>query len=133
VDAGLERVVSSATSISTMLDNTLAAWKKTRVELALHSTWEVPKGTGTFINQQNWPVLRDFINPYEQEYGERIMFTDYGLGPTDTVPVTVGATMANATTEYEWMRLRGFSGNGPVGFQITDPRHHQHAHHGRPR
>jgi hypothetical protein len=119
-NAGLENPATgytSAQAIATMLDNTMAAWQRTRVELALHINWQVPGPAG--IVNLPWATLRDFINPYATKYGERIMFTDYGLGPLDAVPSITGATLANATSEYQWMSVRGHGTQGPVGFQIT--------------
>jgi hypothetical protein len=101
-----------------MLDNTMAAWQRTRVELALHIHWEIP-GHRRHRSNLPWATLRDFINPYATKYGERIMFTDYGLGPPTRCPDITGATLANATSEYQWMSVRGHGTQGPVGFQIT--------------
>lgn len=114
--AGLNASVQ-ATAISTMLTNTLNAWTTTRVELPLHTVWEVPQSTG--VLNQPWSTLRDFINPFATQYGERLIFTDYGLGPTDTAPSTANMTLATASSEYAWMSLRGNGNQGPVGFQIT--------------
>lgn len=123
--AGLENPAppgyTQADAITTMLDNTLAAWKHTRVELALHGTWEVPYSGG--VHSLPWTTLRDFINPFAITYGERLTFTDYGLGEADPMPPG-GESLTGATTQYGWMKARaelarGGRGAGPCGYQQT--------------
>jgi hypothetical protein len=117
-NAGLENQATGRTqmqAIATQLTAMLNAWKQTRIELPLHGTWEIPSASGSL--NQPWPALRDFINFFAR-HGERICFSDYGLGPTDTAQDTTGLTLLTANSQYAWMQLRAAT-QGPTGYQIT--------------
>jgi hypothetical protein len=92
----------------------LEAWKTTRVELALHSQWQIPTATGL---TSSWPKERDLLNQLSATYGDQLMLSDYGLGPGEAVTNTGAQTLANSTDEYSWMVLR--REQGPIGFQLT--------------
>lgn len=119
-NAGLENPATGYTqagAITTALTNMFAAWKQTRVELATHVTWEIAQPAhGPNLP---WTTERDFLNPLTAQYGEQLCITDYGLGPSDPMPTATGETLANATTQYGWMKVRAMSGQGPTGYQAT--------------
>lgn len=100
-------------------EDMLGTWKKTRVELALHSQWQIPSASGL---SSSWPRERDLLNKLSAAYGDKLMLSDYGLGPGEAVTNTGAQTLVNATDEYSWMTLR--RRQGPIGFQLTLGSHH---------
>lgn len=123
--AGLTQQVD-IDSMTIMMDDTLAAWPHTRVELALHLNWQVPRSpaSGGGMASLPWSTLRDWLNPYVIAEGEHLITTDYGLGSGDFIPSATGLTLQNASTQYEWMRVRaelaaGAPGAGPCAYQLT--------------
>jgi hypothetical protein len=119
---------TAVSSMTIMMNDTLAAWPHTRVELPLHVNWQVPNapapGGNGGMGTLPWSTLRDWLNPYVIAEGEHLITTDYGLGQLDTAPSTTGLTLQTADTEYKWMKVRanlasGAPGAGPCAYQLT--------------
>jgi hypothetical protein len=112
-EAGCNESTQGAAIVRSTQDM-VAAWKTTRVELALHSQWQIPSATGL---ESSWPKERDLLRLLSAAYGEKLMLTDYGLGAAEAVTNTGTQTLANSTDAYSWMTLR--RREGPIGFQLT--------------
>jgi len=92
---------------------TVAAFPHTMVEMPLHGQFTYPVAGG---QAGKWSDGVGLANSWDSLYGNRVIFTDYGLGAGEYTPAA--ATLATAPNLYSWMHKRADLGR-PIAFQAT--------------
>lgn len=101
--------------------DTCTAFPTTRVEFAITSQMQYPSASRC---EFSWPLGRSLINDMAKQWGRQLVFSDYGLGVSDTLAAhTPTGTLTTEPDVYAWMKLRSQAsdedGGGPVGYQLT--------------
>lgn len=112
-NAGLNKTTQQ-TAIYNALDALMAAWPTTIIEMPTHGQLNYPTSTGQGGNWTNDGLPA--INLLHTTYGQRLIITDYGLGPGEYEDAATSLT--TATSLYSWMHLRADLGY-PIAFQAT--------------
>lgn len=108
--AGYSLANDKASHVAT-LASILRYFTKTRASLALHTAWQIPQPDGKV--SLSWATLRDFINPLRIQYGDRLLFQDNGLSPTDS---GTAGDPKTSTTLWDWFASVAKQGT-IIGFQ----------------
>jgi hypothetical protein len=103
-NAGLNYTNHKAALDST-LTHMLDVWRRTRVEIALHGAWQTATASG--IDRRPWSDIENFVDPFVQQYGTKLITANYGLGPNDGV--------GDGDPMYVYMAARG----ADSGYQLT--------------
>lgn len=92
---------------------TVAAFPHTVVEMPLHTQFTYPVAGG---QAGTWAGGIGLANAWDQQYGNRVIFTHYGWGAGDYTPAA--DSLATAPNLYSWMHKRADLGR-PIAFQAT--------------
>ena len=92
---------------------TVAAFPHTVVEMPLHGQFTYPVSGG---QAGKWSDGIGLANSWDQLYGNRVVFTDYGWGAGDYTPAA--DSLSTAPNLYSWMHKRADLGR-PIAFQAT--------------
>lgn len=112
-NAGLTSTTQQ-TAIYNALDALMAAWPTTIIEMPVHSQLNYPVSSGQGGNWTNDGLPA--INQLHTTYGQRLIITDYGLGPGEYE--AAASSLATAPSVYSWMHKRSDLGY-PIAFQAT--------------
>lgn len=118
--AGCNRTTQGA-AITRCVANTMSAFPTTLVELAIHCEWQICTATGI---TSSWPAGRALALHLCNQWGKRLVISDYGLSAQDTAASHAPTgTIWTENDEYAWMRLRSNGGTapwaGPTSYQLT--------------
>lgn len=108
-------------AIRRCVNSTCDAFPNTVVELAIHGDIQIPTAGGMTYS---WPKARSLALEFANAHGAHIAFSDYGVGPFDTLAANPQTgTILTETNNYAWMKTRaegvGQPWGGPVTFQLT--------------
>ncbi|WP_404352610.1 hypothetical protein LG324_06550 [Phycicoccus jejuensis] len=92
---------------------TVAAFPHTVVEMPLHGQFTYPVAGG---QKGTWADGIGLANAWDAQYGNRVIFTDYGWGAGDWT--AAASSLATAPNLYSWMHKRADLGR-PIAFQAT--------------
>lgn len=108
--------------IERCVNDTVAAFPNTLVELAVHLDLQYPTATGVKASKVE---ARDLALKLATAHGRHLCISDYGLGSTEGGRRPAGTTITTELEIYAWMYLRSLEANknqpwaGPVSFQLT--------------
>jgi len=109
-------------AIKRCVDDTIAAFPNTLVELAIHDDMQYPTATGM---GHSWPEGRQLALDLCTTYGPHLIISEYGLGVGDTGAARITGTgnLSTKTNQYDWMHYRttpaAGDAAGPVFYQLT--------------
>ncbi|WP_216842551.1 hypothetical protein [Arthrobacter sp. NEB 688] len=92
---------------------TVRAFPHTVVEMPLHGQFTYPVAGG---QKGSWVQGRSLANAWDAQYGDRVVFTDYGWGAGDWT--AAASSLSTAPNLYSWMHRRADLGR-PIAFQAT--------------